>query len=97
MQSEVKAKRGIIGKSGMAGNVGMKGKKGEKGAIGDFGDTGPVGPMGFGDSGLLYATHSQNKDFPPCPDGTSPLYNGYSLLAIHGDADSVTMDLGKVY
>lgn len=87
-------KTGSNGRNGPMGDVGMKGGKGTKGIPGDDGDIGPAGPMGFGDGGLLYATHSQNKDFPLCPDKTPPLYQGYSLLAIHGDTDSVTMDLG---
>ncbi|VEL36995.1 unnamed protein product [Protopolystoma xenopodis] len=88
---------GPFGPSGAPGLSGQRGEPGYRGPPGDQGPTGRPGrngTIGLGDAGHLFALHSQNEKAPECPPFTSPLYNGYSLVTLQGDGDSVTMDLG---
>lgn len=73
--------------------------------VGPRGYTGPPGPSGFPggigppgtasmDHGFLVTRHSQSVDIPQCPEGTTLIYNGYSLLYVQGNERSHGQDLG---
>lgn len=85
---------GSPGERGPPGDMGYPGPKGHRGPQGYRGPDGPNGTVGLAHGGYLFAVHSQ-KDIPPtCPEFTTELYTGYSLVTLQGDDDSVTMDLG---
>lgn len=67
---------------------------GAQGATGDPGFPGPPGRTP--PSGFLVVRHSQTESEPECPDSTSRLWTGYSLLYIEGNERSHHQDLGKV-
>jgi len=46
------------------------------------------------EQGLFYR-HSQRTEAPACPDGTSPVWTGYSLSFIVGNSRSQSQDLGN--
>lgn len=46
------------------------------------------------DHGFLVTRHSQTVDVPQCPEGTSIIYEGYSLLYVQGNERSHGQDLG---
>lgn len=47
------------------------------------------------DHGFLVTRHSQTVDVPSCPQGTSLIYDGYSLLYVQGNERSHGQDLGE--
>lgn len=47
------------------------------------------------DHGFLVTRHSQTVEVPQCPEGTSPIYDGYSLLYVQGNERSHGQDLGE--
>jgi len=47
------------------------------------------------DHGFLVTRHSQTVEVPLCPEGTSLIYDGYSLLYIQGNERSHGQDLGE--
>lgn len=46
-------------------------------------------------SGYLLVVHSQSVQVPLCPDGSSQLWVGYSLVYLEGQEKAHTQDLGK--
>uniref|UniRef100_A0A4W5NU57 Collagen IV NC1 domain-containing protein n=1 Tax=Hucho hucho TaxID=62062 RepID=A0A4W5NU57_9TELE len=74
-----------------AGPLGCQGQKGQKG---------PLGPRGCSTAGLadsfLLARHSQTIRVPDCPQGTTLIYSGYSLLFINGNKRAHGQDLGSM-
>lgn len=73
---------GITGKQGP---VGAKGVRGPRGAIGDIRDK----------DSFLFTRHSQTRNTPECPAGSTTLYSGYSLLFINGNNRAHGQDLGN--
>lgn len=72
---------------------------GQRGYPGPPGSDGPQGPPGLPGSvsaahGFLITRHSQGQDVPYCPDGTSLIYDGYSLLYVQGNERAHGQDLG---
>lgn len=72
---------------------------GQPGYPGPPGSDGPQGPPGLPGSvsaahGFLITRHSQGQDVPFCPDGTSLIYDGYSLLYVQGNERAHGQDLG---
>ena len=47
-------------------------------------------------SGFLLVKHSQSRDIPSCPDSTTKLWEGYSLLNTEGNERSFHHDLGQL-
>lgn len=45
-------------------------------------------------SGFLLVIHSQSVEVPVCPEGSSPLWTGYSLFYLEGQERTHTQDLG---
>lgn len=83
------------GESGFPGQPGLPGEDGFPGAQGATGDPGFPGPPGrTPPSGFLVVRHSQTESEPECPDSTSRLWTGYSLLYIEGNERSHHQDLG---
>lgn len=74
--------------------LGPRGHPGPPGPDGVPGQGGPPGPSSM-DHGFLVTRHSQTVEVPPCPQGTSPIYDGYSLLYVQGNERSHGQDLGK--
>ena len=74
------------------------GPRGYRGPPGPDGLPGPLGPQGSAsmEHGFLVTRHSQNVDVPQCPDGTRPIYDGYSLLYVQGNERSHGQDLGNL-
>lgn len=71
------------------GAPGLSGEVGRKGAIGH------QGPMANATrDGFLFTKHSQKVNVPACPNGSRRLYDGYSLLFIHGNNRGHGQDLG---
>lgn len=73
--------------SGQEGPPGRRGNKGPRGQPGEI----PVPPK---KSGFLFSRHSQNRTVPQCPNGSSFIYSGYSLLFINGYSRAHGQDLG---
>lgn len=46
-------------------------------------------------SGFLLVIHSQSVEVPVCPEGSSPLWTGYSLFYLEGQERTHTQDLGQ--
>lgn len=74
------------------------GPRGHPGPPGPDGVPGPVGQPGPSsmDHGFLVTRHSQTVDVPLCPEGTAPIYDGYSLLYVQGNERSHGQDLGEI-
>lgn len=75
-------------------SVGPRGYPGPSGPDGIPGHIGPPGPSSM-DHGFLVTRHSQTVDVPQCPDGTTLIYEGYSLLYVQGNERSHGQDLGQ--
>lgn len=73
---------------------GPRGHSGPPGPDGVPGQVGPPGPSSM-DHGFLVTRHSQMVDVPQCPEGTSLIYDGYSLLYVQGNERSHGQDLGE--
>ncbi|CAB1317870.1 unnamed protein product [Coregonus sp. 'balchen'] len=65
------------------------------GPPGSQGDRGYPGSTGSVSSGFLLVIHSQSVEVPVCPEGSSPLWTGYSLLYLEGQERAHTQDLGQ--
>jgi len=85
---------GIKGDIGLTGGPGTPGKMGTGGLPGAPGRPAPPGPRPK-NKGYSITVHSQTAKYPMCPDGTAPLWTGYSLLHIIGNAHAVGQDLGQ--
>lgn len=96
---------GRDGLPGFEGQPGFKGDRGQPGQPGSRGNQGPPGPDGLqgppGSPGLgsvahgfLITRHSQATESPACPQGTSRIYDGYSLLYVQGNERAHGQDLG---
>ena len=99
---------GDIGRGGNPGLSGLPGPKGTFGMLGTPGPVGPPGSPGNPGidgrdappgpppkpRGFFFVYHSQTAQVPDCPDGTMPLWEGYSLLHIMGNAKAHGQDLG---
>lgn len=102
--------RGKPGRDGKPGTPGPPGEKGSKGCKGEQGPPGFDGRPGLkgirGDTGppatrtrmrgFLFTRHSQTTAIPSCPEGTEPLYSGFSLLFIQGNEQAYGQDLGTL-
>lgn len=77
-------------------SLGPRGLPGPPGPDGVPGQVGQPGPSSM-DHGFLVTRHSQTVEVPPCPQGTSPIYDGYSLLYVQGNERSHGQDLGEIY
>lgn len=75
-------------------SIGPRGLPGPPGPDGVPGQVGPPGPSSM-DHGFLVTRHSQTVEVPLCPQGTSLIYDGYSLLYVQGNERSHGQDLGK--
>ena len=75
-------------------SLGPRGHPGPPGPDGVPGQVGPPGPSSM-DHGFLVTRHSQSVDIPECPEGTSLIYDGYSLLSVQGNTRTHGQDLGK--
>lgn len=73
---------------------GPRGHLGPPGPDGVPGQVGPPGPSSM-DHGFLVTRHSQMVEVPQCPEGTSLIYDGYSLLYVQGNERSHGQDLGQ--
>lgn len=73
---------------------GPRGYPGPPGPDGVPGQVGPPGPSSM-DHGFLVTRHSQTEEVPQCPEGTSLIYDGYSLLYVQGNERSHGQDLGE--
>jgi integrin beta 8 len=60
-----------------------------------MGEKGPRGFPGQGDFGFMLTVHSQSSAVPDCPAGTNRMWDGYSLLYIHGNERAHGQDLGE--
>uniref|UniRef100_A0A3B3DU33 Collagen IV NC1 domain-containing protein n=1 Tax=Oryzias melastigma TaxID=30732 RepID=A0A3B3DU33_ORYME len=89
---------GFNGPPGLKGDLGPPGQPGQQGRPGPQGPDGPQGPVGPSGSasahGFLITRHSQTQEVPYCPDGTSLIYDGYSLLYVQGNERAHGQDLG---
>ncbi|CAO2625188.1 Collagen alpha-3(IV) chain, partial [Lemmus lemmus] len=102
--------KGKPGKDGKAGSPGAAGEKGNKGSKGQQGPPGLDGLPGLkgkpGDRGtpasgtrmrgFVFTRHSQTTAVPSCPEGTQPLYSGFSLLFVQGNEHAHGQDLGTL-
>uniref|UniRef100_A0A673XH10 Collagen, type IV, alpha 1 n=1 Tax=Salmo trutta TaxID=8032 RepID=A0A673XH10_SALTR len=70
-----------------------RGYPGPPGPDGVPGQVGPPGPSSM-EHGFLVTRHSQSVEIPHCPEGTSVIYDGYSLLYVQGNERSHGQDLG---
>ncbi|KAI9524306.1 hypothetical protein NQZ68_017988 [Dissostichus eleginoides] len=91
---------GFSGPNGRKGDTGPAGSPGTRGFPGPTGSDGPQGlpgPPGSGSAahGFLITRHSQGQEVPYCPEGTSPIYDGYSLLYVQGNERAHGQDLGS--
>ena len=77
---------GIPGQVGPPGSTGLPGIDGRDAPPGT-----PPKPRGF-----FFTYHSQTARAPDCPTGTLPLWEGYSLLHIMGNAKDHGQDLGEL-
>lgn len=73
---------------------GPRGHSGPPGPDGVPGQVGQPGPSSM-DHGFLVTRHSQTVEIPHCPEGTSLIYDGYSLLYVQGNERSHGQDLGE--
>uniref|UniRef100_A0A8C2ZZG7 Collagen IV NC1 domain-containing protein n=1 Tax=Cyclopterus lumpus TaxID=8103 RepID=A0A8C2ZZG7_CYCLU len=90
-----KGSTGAPGRAGIPGPHGYPGIRGFTGPNGDLGYEGPPGPPGPpGVSGFLLAIHSQSVQVPQCPEGSSQLWVGYSLVYLEGQEKAHAQDLG---
>lgn len=78
----------------MSASLGPRGYPGPPGPDGVPGQVGAPGPSSM-DHGFLVTRHSQSAEVPQCPEGTSVIYDGYSLLYVQGNERSHGQDLGK--
>ncbi|KAJ8405820.1 hypothetical protein AAFF_G00312570 [Aldrovandia affinis] len=90
---------GFNGPTGPKGDAGPAGEPGAAGFPGPPGPGGVQGPPGLPGAssaahGFLVTRHSQSADIPYCPDGTSLIYDGYSLLYVQGNERAHGQDLG---
>ena len=74
--------------------LGPRGHPGPPGPDGVPGQVGQPGPSSV-DHGFLVTRHSQTVEVPNCPEGTSLIYDGYSLLYVQGNERSHGQDLGE--
>lgn len=65
------------------------------GIPGTPGDPGQPGSREVLRSGYLLVIHSQSVKVPLCPDGSSQLWVGYSLVYLEGQEKAHTQDLGR--
>ncbi|XP_053293946.1 collagen alpha-4(IV) chain-like [Pleuronectes platessa] len=89
---------GLPGPAGPNGYVGDPGEVGQQGFIGPQGPPGEQGPPGHrrtSRSGFLLVVHSQSVQVPQCPEGSSQLWVGYSLVYLEGQEKAHTQDLGQ--
>ena len=79
-------------------NIFFKGPPGLDGLPGLKGRPGDPGPPATGTMkrGFIFTRHSQTTVIPSCPEGTAPLYSGFSLLFIQGNEQAHGQDLGNV-
>lgn len=90
---------GLPGFSGPPGSVGdrgypgLQGMKGDRGRPGFPGSPAPPGP-GPKSRGFFFTRHSQSERIPVCPRGSEPMWTGYSLLHVMGNAKAHGQDLG---
>uniref|UniRef100_A0A3Q3WKA0 Collagen IV NC1 domain-containing protein n=1 Tax=Mola mola TaxID=94237 RepID=A0A3Q3WKA0_MOLML len=81
---------------GYSGPRGPPGPKGLRGGPGPWGRKGVPGPTGDrGESGFLLVIHSQSYQVPQCPEDSSQLWVGYSLVYLEGQEKAHTQDLGQ--
>lgn len=66
------------------------GEPGEDGVPGEEGLPGSILPTGH-----MLVKHSQSTHIPECPEGSTKLWDGYSLLYIEGNEKAHSQDLGK--
>ncbi|OWK60613.1 Collagen alpha-1(IV) chain [Lonchura striata] len=87
---------GPAGRKGERGLPGQPGSRGIQGPPGPDGLQGPPGPPGTASvaHGFLITRHSQTSDTPLCPQGTSRIYDGFSLLYVQGNERAHGQDLG---
>lgn len=76
----------------LEGPPGFDGRPGLKGIRGDIGPPATRTRM----RGFIFTRHSQTTAIPSCPEGTEPLYSGFSLLFIQGNEQAYGQDLGNV-
>uniref|UniRef100_G1LBL9 Collagen type IV alpha 3 chain n=3 Tax=Ailuropoda melanoleuca TaxID=9646 RepID=G1LBL9_AILME len=102
--------RGKPGKDGRPGTPGPTGEKGSKGCKGEQGPPGSDGLPGLKGKpghigppapetmmrGFIFTRHSQTTAIPSCPEGTEPLYSGFSLLFVQGNEQAHGQDLGTL-
>lgn len=81
---------GIRGDSGLPGLPGLKGRRGQPGLPGRPAAPGP-GPKS---RGFFFTRHSQSERVPICPKNSIPMWSGYSLLHVMGNAKAHGQDLG---
>lgn len=90
---------GIAGPRGLPGNPGPRGLDGPEGFRGLDGLPGTKGAAGLAGHvrppGHLIVKHSQTVVIPECPQGTTKLWEGYSLLYLEGSERAHGQDLGK--
>ena len=82
----------------MPGRAGARGIEGLPGPTGPQGAKGYQGPRGRDvtiDMGFVFARHSQSVSVPECPLDTVKLWDGYSLLNLHGNARASGQELGS--
>lgn len=79
-------------------NVFLKGPPGFDGLPGLKGKPGDTGPPATRITmrGFVFTRHSQTTEIPSCPEGTEPLYSGFSLLFVQGNEQAHGQDLGNV-
>lgn len=89
---------GPIGEKGNKGCKGEKGPPGSDGLPGLKGKPGHIGPPATGPMrrGFIFTRHSQTTVIPSCPEGTEPLYSGFSLLFVQGNEQAHGQDLGTL-
>ncbi|CAG9566933.1 unnamed protein product [Danaus chrysippus] len=87
---------GLLGKQGEQGFMGIKGEIGFDGVRGLPGLPGlPAPPPPIPKSrGFYFTVHSQTHLIPECPSGTTPLWEGFSLLHIVANSKAHGQDLG---
>jgi collagen type IV alpha len=83
---------GPVGRPGLPGIAGLPGFPGPQGPRGR---RGPQGPDSTIDMGYVYVRHSQSTIPPECPLDTVKLWEGYSLLNLHGNARASGQELGS--
>lgn len=84
---------GSKGTRGEYGNTGRPGLPGRPGDVGVRGDPAPPGPPPKS-RGYYFTRHSQSTKDPECPQGSTLLWAGYSLLHLTGDGKARGQDLG---